>query len=259
MDAETARLIADRERDLARDTANAENEADLPATPLLDDDEDWLSPGLEAALTEVFQRVDADGDGVWSRAEVQAWARLTNKGVEFTQFELDDMRNNLAHNARGGFLLDGLFQLYHLQTQGHAGETWNDLHAWGYDDALALVDKNMPPPPSSSSSSSSAAAASAAAAASSSGTASATTTDESTVLGGWLEVLVALGADFAGESPARLRQRLIDAGHTGISEKRLKKVKALYLHQLTTTPTLSSTAGVAATAAADGAEADDAA
>lgn len=46
---------------------------------------------------------------------------------------------NLEHNEDGHFVLRGLKELYHLQTNGHCDETWKDLVKWGYNGQLKFV------------------------------------------------------------------------------------------------------------------------
>ena len=97
--------------------------------PLLDNDGDWFLPSAESALTEIFNRFDADGDGQWTIRETQSFATATN-GKPFTTEELYEVTNHFFKDnklPRQGFL-----QFYHLQTSSHPAETWKDMQKLGY-------------------------------------------------------------------------------------------------------------------------------
>ena len=107
-----------------------------PPPPALLDEDDWLVPPLEAALSEVFCRFDADVDGAWSTAELQSFARTCNGGEEFGEAELSQV-GEFTTDGQGRLTRRGFLEMMHLQTMARPEDTWADLRALGYDSALS--------------------------------------------------------------------------------------------------------------------------
>ena len=68
------------------------------SAPLLTADGD-LSPAFHAALLEVFARFDADGDGVLSDGELNAFAAACNDGEPFSEEELSEIKARAREQA----------------------------------------------------------------------------------------------------------------------------------------------------------------
>ncbi|KAI8320670.1 hypothetical protein GQ54DRAFT_312443 [Martensiomyces pterosporus] len=116
----------------------------MPADLLQDDME--FTPECEAALKEIFDRYDKDGDGALNDKELEAFAVFTN-GEPFSEADLSDIRENLDCTEDGALLKAGFLQLYSLQTNaGDDEETWKDLQKHGYDDQLRLTAKKPEDP-----------------------------------------------------------------------------------------------------------------
>ena len=96
---------------------------------LLAPDGDWFLPAAESALTEIFDRFDADGDGHWTIKETQAFATATN-GKPFTTEELYEVTTHFFKDSK--LPRQGFLQFYHLQTSSHPAETWKDMQKLGY-------------------------------------------------------------------------------------------------------------------------------
>lgn len=101
----------------------------MPASLLGDDD--WLAPGFEAVLTEIFSRFDADGDGSLSVPELQAFVRACNGGEEMDEDELSQL-SAFHVDAKGQMTRRGFFEMMHLQTMARPEDSWADLKALGY-------------------------------------------------------------------------------------------------------------------------------
>jgi hypothetical protein len=95
-------------------------------------DDDWLAPGFQAVLSEVFSRFDADGDGSWSVPELQAFVCACN-GEEMDEDELSQL-NAFHVDAKGQMTRRGFFEMMHLQTMARPEDSWADLKALGYHD-----------------------------------------------------------------------------------------------------------------------------
>ena len=117
-------------------------------SPNLLDDDDWLAPGFEAILTEVFSFFDVDTDGSFSVAELQAFVRACNDGEEMDEEEIGQM-NSFDTDAKGQMTRRGFFEMMHLQTMARPEDSWADLTALGYDESL--TPKSGRPGPSSES------------------------------------------------------------------------------------------------------------
>lgn len=96
-----------------------------------------LSHALQAALHQVFHKFDVDRDGALSTDELQAFARACNDGDCFSEEELQDLRF-FKTTEQGWLTLKGFLQLYHTQTTARPVDTWADLKALGFDNALTL-------------------------------------------------------------------------------------------------------------------------
>ncbi|KAJ2125491.1 hypothetical protein IW147_000840 [Coemansia sp. RSA 720] len=104
---------------------------------LLTEDLDF-TPECERALLEIFARYDKDHDGALNDTELQAFAIFTN-GHEFSETELEDIRNYLKCTDKRWLLKEGFLQMYSLQTaSGDSDETWKDLEKHGYNRDLIL-------------------------------------------------------------------------------------------------------------------------
>lgn len=99
---------------------------------LIDEDEAWFTEGAEKAFKEVFARFDADADGAWREAELQAFAVAVN-GTEFTEGEITDLRAAVDHTDDGRLTERGFLEFYTLHCQAQPVETWSDLAKLGYD------------------------------------------------------------------------------------------------------------------------------
>ncbi|KNE72924.1 hypothetical protein AMAG_17159 [Allomyces macrogynus ATCC 38327] len=117
-----------------------------PAPAVLLDDNDEITPALEAALRAIFARFDADKDGYLNVTELQAFAVATNDR-EFDQDTLDQIQEFFADDAKLPEIMlavDGFMDMYHLQTQSDEAETRKDLHRLGFDDQLKPVVTSTP-------------------------------------------------------------------------------------------------------------------
>jgi hypothetical protein len=95
-------------------------------------EDDWLAPGFEAVLSEIFSRFDADGDGSLSVPELQSFVRACNDGEEMDEDELSQV-NSFHVDVKGQLTRRGFFEMMHLQTMARPEDSWADLKALGYD------------------------------------------------------------------------------------------------------------------------------
>lgn len=148
------KVVCGARREVARDVARRVVQPVLPAgmpgkkksspakakkagkekAPLLDGE--WFSAPLLAALEVEFAHFDADNDGKWSVAELQAFARACNDGEALEADEVEQVLSFFEVEA-GALTKRGFFQMYHTQTTARPEDTWRDLHALGYDATLA--------------------------------------------------------------------------------------------------------------------------
>ena len=102
-------------------------------------DHDWS--GLPAALPEVlgsiFERFDADGDGVLTTSELQSFAYACNNGEVFEDDELEQIHTFFETTAAGALTRKGFFQMIHTQTNARPKDTATDLRALGGFELLA--------------------------------------------------------------------------------------------------------------------------
>ncbi|KAI3487548.1 hypothetical protein L1887_48439 [Cichorium endivia] len=124
---------------------------------LLDDEGD-LSLEFEAALVRIFARFSSsyqkrfpdarasgsnasatlarpDAADVWTEAELDACSTVTNGGA-LPQESKDEIREFLDTDEEGNLTFSGFCQMYHLQSDNDADETWKDLAQLGFDDSL---------------------------------------------------------------------------------------------------------------------------
>jgi len=113
--------------------------------PNLLDNDDCLTPGFEALLTEVFACVAA---GSFSVPELQAFVRACNDGEEMDEEEIGQM-DSFDTDKKGRMTRQGFFEMMHLQTMARPEDSWADLTALGYDESL--MPKSGRPGPSSES------------------------------------------------------------------------------------------------------------
>ncbi|KAH6572795.1 hypothetical protein BASA60_006470 [Batrachochytrium salamandrivorans] len=90
-----------------------------------------------AALTEIFTRFDKDGDGVFSQAEVDAFAIASN-GSKFDSSTLEEIKEYFDVDSNGQLTLQGFLEMFQMQTLADTERTWERPEKHGYDDQLHL-------------------------------------------------------------------------------------------------------------------------
>lgn len=72
---------------------------------------------------------------MWTEAELDAFSTVTNGGA-LPQESKDEIREFLDTDEEGNLKFSGFCQMYHLQSDNDADETWKDLAQLGFDDSL---------------------------------------------------------------------------------------------------------------------------
>lgn len=98
-----------------------------------------LTPKFKAVIGEVFGRFDADGDGALSLPELEAFARASESGKELEKGELQQLGQFFDTDSKGNLTLKGFEQMYVMQTNQQAADTWRDIANLGYEKSLDLL------------------------------------------------------------------------------------------------------------------------
>lgn len=98
-----------------------------------------LSEKFRLVLGEVFRRFDKDGDGALCRAELEEFAKESGTG----QIEAEDIKQLKTYfdtDTAGNLTRKGFEQMYLMQSNHQAVDTWKDLERLGYTKELALKE-----------------------------------------------------------------------------------------------------------------------
>lgn len=142
------------EEDARSPSSPAQEEPSSDVVPLLDE-EDAISEQLEACLKHIFAKyctprpiASATGAGpallsppegaFLSPEGLDSWARDTN-GEPFTEETKEELLEFMDVTDDGALTFKGFMQVYQLQTENDAEETWKDLAAHGFDRSLRLT------------------------------------------------------------------------------------------------------------------------
>eukprot|EP01127_Copromyxa_protea_P012674 TRINITY_DN3323_c0_g1_i1.p1 TRINITY_DN3323_c0_g1~~TRINITY_DN3323_c0_g1_i1.p1 ORF type:complete len:222 (+),score=74.23 TRINITY_DN3323_c0_g1_i1:29-694(+) len=89
------------------------------------------------ALTEVFNRFDADKDEILSDAELNEFHKVVN-GTPIDEVTVEFLKSN-CESTEKGITLKGFISFYVAQTAGEPDETWKDLGNLGYNKDLNRI------------------------------------------------------------------------------------------------------------------------
>ncbi|SPO19890.1 uncharacterized protein UTRI_00286_B [Ustilago trichophora] len=135
----------------------ASSQTKVERAALLDDEGD-LTAKFEAALVRIFARFSTsyrkshpdvhasgskpsatlprpDAADVLTEADLDAFSTVTN-GAALPQESKDEIREYLDTDTDGNLTLRGFIEMYHLQSDNDAEETWKDLGKLGFDNEL---------------------------------------------------------------------------------------------------------------------------
>lgn len=76
-----------------------------------------------------------DGSDVLTEADLDGFSKETN-GAALPQESKDEIKEFLDTNDEGNLTLRGFIEMYHLQSDNDAEETWKDLSKLGFDENL---------------------------------------------------------------------------------------------------------------------------
>ena len=98
-----------------------------------------LSPRFRAVLAEIFKRFDADGDGALGMPELEAFAKASGTGT-VTAEDQRQLGKLFDADANGNLTLKGFCDMYLMQTNHNAEDTWRDLVRLGYSKELEVLN-----------------------------------------------------------------------------------------------------------------------
>ena len=91
-------------------------------------------------ILQVFDRFDADRDGALNKKELEAFAVASKTGENLSQDEIKQLGTFFDTNANGDLTHKGFEQMYLMQSNHQASDTWNDLERLGYTKELQLKE-----------------------------------------------------------------------------------------------------------------------
>mmetsp|Transcript_47898 Transcript_47898/g.124347 ORF Transcript_47898/g.124347 Transcript_47898/m.124347 type:complete len:641 (-) Transcript_47898:37-1959(-) len=120
-----------------------------PVHPLMNVEDNELTPHCKAALKRIFMTCDKDKDGLLNDSELNAYQKYCY-GNPLSEKELEGVKAILADNLgkdkglsgeRASITLDGFFFLsQHFVERGRPETIWMSLRKYGYDDSICLSD-----------------------------------------------------------------------------------------------------------------------
>ena len=96
-----------------------------------------LTERFRLILGEIFKTFDKDQDGGLNRSELEAFAKASGTG----QIDADEMKQLGQYfdtDKHGSLTKKGFEQMYLMQTNHQASDTWRDLEKLGYTKELEL-------------------------------------------------------------------------------------------------------------------------